>query len=85
MPSDQILKDWRQVRKTQRAAITQTVINRFGKELHIAEENGLTVDECLTECIVKGWRGFKAHWVKQQQPSGVRKAEFDHINGGWKQ
>lgn len=66
LPSDQVLKDWVAMRKRLKANVTQTVINRISKQLHIAFESGLTVDECLSECILRNWRGFEYEWVKNK-------------------
>ena len=62
-PSEAVLKDWMSARKLAKAPITQTVVNSFGNQLKIALENGVTVDECLTDCITRGWKGFKWDWI----------------------
>ncbi len=63
IPEHQILTDWVTQRKNLKAGISQTVITRFGNELTLANQAGLTVDHCLTECVVRGWRGFKSEWL----------------------
>tara|TARA_B100000700_G_scaffold161345_1_gene178672 strand:- start:33910 stop:34809 length:900 start_codon:yes stop_codon:yes gene_type:complete len=63
MPNDQTLNDWLAMRKRLKANVTQTVVNRFAKQLHLAVQNGLTVDDCLGECVVRNWRGFEYAWV----------------------
>lgn len=63
MPSDQVFADWKTVRKRHKAEITQTVIDAFGKELHEAVRLGISVDRCITECVVRGWRGFRVSWL----------------------
>ncbi|MCH1926892.1 helix-turn-helix domain-containing protein [Shewanella sp. C32] len=62
-PSAQILKDWLAVRKAKKAPFTQTVINRLAKHLHQAAQHGLSVDECLGQCAVRGWVGFEFGWL----------------------
>lgn len=70
-PDQQILKDWLSHRKQIKAPVSQTVINSFGKELGIAVGNHFTVDQCLEECMNRGWRGFKAEWmIGKIQPRG---------------
>lgn len=84
MPDQQILSDWIQHRKTNKAPVSQTVLNTFGKELHLAAQMGFSVDECLSESITRGWRGFKAQWMlnaqntnnQRQQP--IRQDGFAH-------
>ena len=65
MPDQQILDDWLAFRKS-KAPVSQTVINTFGKELHLAAEQGFDVDDCLATCVTRGWRGFKAEWMTNQ-------------------
>lgn len=62
-PSSQVLQDWLAVRKAKKAPFTQTVINRLAKHLHQAAQHGLSVDECLSECAVRGWVGFEFAWL----------------------
>lgn len=63
MPSDQLLADWKALRKRHKADITQTVITGVGKQLREAAKNGFTVEQCFEEWICRGWRGFKAEWM----------------------
>ena len=63
MPNDELFAEWRQLRKRKKAAISQTVINRVGKELHKAASSGFTVDQCFEQWIYKGWSGFEAEWM----------------------
>lgn len=70
MPSEQTLEDWTAMRKRLKAHVSQTVITRFSKELHLAVSAGVSVDECLAECVTRNWRGFKYEWMAKQQNSG---------------
>ena len=70
MPNDELMEEWKSLRKRKRAAISQTVINRVGKELHKASSAGFTVDQCFEQWIYKGWSGFEAEWMSN---SGVKK------------
>ena len=74
MPSEQLMGEWKQLRKRLKAGVTQTVINRTGKELHIAVKAGFTVDQCFEQWVYKGWRGFEADWMlggRQQKTNNV--------------
>ena len=64
MPDDQILKDWLKARAKARAVHSQTAINAIGKELQKAVAMGYTVNQCGEEAATRGWRGFKAEWMK---------------------
>lgn len=50
-------------RKASRAVITPTVIAQIQKEANLA---GWTLEQALTECAARGWRSFKADWVKKE-------------------
>ena len=50
-------------RKTSRAVITPSVIRSIQKE---ADKAGWSLEQALAECAARGWRGFKAAWVKEQ-------------------
>ena len=63
LPSNQIFDDWIAMRKTKKASVSQTVINNFGKQFQIAFDHGLSVDDCLSECITRNWQGFKYSWI----------------------
>lgn len=65
--------DWVQLRKTKRAAVTQTVINSSRKEAELA---GLSFEEFLTEWCLRGYQGLKAEWLlkeKQKAPAAPTK------------
>lgn len=62
-PSEQVLNDWLKMRKRQKADVSQTVINRLAREFKKAAARGMTVDDCLSECVTRNWRGFELNWV----------------------
>lgn len=63
LPSKQVMSDWLALRKQKRSPITQTVVNQFGKQFVEAAKHGLSVEDCLTECVTRGWAGFKCEWL----------------------
>ncbi len=63
MPDQQTLQDWLSMRRRLKANVSQTVVNRFGSELKKAVRSGLTVDDCLSECVARNWKGFKLEWM----------------------
>jgi len=81
MPTPQVFKDWKSMRSRMRAPVTQTVINRLAKQFKLAEHNGFTVDDCLGECLVRGWRGFEADWMKSPKggKNGNKHLTFDEM------
>jgi hypothetical protein len=72
MPKQQTLDDWLAMRKRIKADVSQTVVDQFGKQFHLAAEQGITVDQCLAECIASNWRGFKFAWLKNQEAIHAR-------------
>lgn len=68
-PSSQVFDDWLAMRKRIKADVSQTVVDQFGKQFHLAAAEGYTVDDCLSECIASNWRGFKFSWLKNQEAS----------------
>lgn len=87
LPSPQIFNDWVQVRKAKKAAITQTAIERIGKQLHKAVSAGWSVDDALSQAVASGWTGFDATWLKGS-PNGaperinqIANAHQEFLNG----
>jgi len=57
-----IAADWIQSRKQLKAAPTQTAIDAIARE---AAKARIALSDALSMCCQRGWRGFKAEWVKQ--------------------
>ena len=55
-----VWEDFLQIRKKRRAPITDRVIEGLTKEAKIA---GVSLNDALKECVVRGWQSFKADWV----------------------
>lgn len=69
VPNQQVLQDWLTFRKKKRAEVNQTVINRLTKQLRIAASAGFTVDDCLSESMLRGWTGFEYEWLVNARAS----------------
>ena len=73
--SPQVAEDWLKVRKTKKAANTETAFKRIQKEIELS---GLSADECITIAVERSWQGFKAEWLSNyqrqspQRPTGRR-------------
>ena len=63
-PEQQTMADWLAMRKRIKADVTQTVINRLTTELTKAVSAGYTVDQCISECCLRNWRGFQLDWIR---------------------
>lgn len=64
--SEQVWKDFKKLRRTLKAPITDTALTGISRE---AAKAGMTLDAALTMCIERNWRGFKAEWV--EKPRGT--------------
>lgn len=67
--SEQIAKDWMEVRKAKGAANTETSFKSIEREIL---KSGLPADECIRVAVENSWRGFKAEWVLNQQRASAR-------------
>ena len=67
--SVEVWNDFVAQRKKSRAVISETVIKTIAKE---AQKAGWTLEQALAECSARGWRGFKAEWVKEKETSANR-------------
>jgi len=50
-------------RKLSRATVSETVIKSIQRE---ADKAGWPLEQALTEIVARGWRSFKAEWVKDK-------------------
>ena len=67
--SIEVWNDFVAQRKKSKAVISENVINSINKE---AQKAGWTLEQALAECAARGWRGFKADWVKDKQIAANR-------------
>jgi hypothetical protein len=56
----QVVKDFKALRKAKKAAITKTALDGIRRE---AGKAGLSLEGALRACCERGWTGFKAEWV----------------------
>lgn len=79
-PNEQTLKDWLAYRKSLKAPVNQTIINRLAKQLGLAVSAGLSVDDCLSESMTRGWKGFEYAWLQNtRSPQGAtRQSKMPH-------
>lgn len=87
--TDQTWSDWLQLRKTLKAAVTQTAIDGINRE---ARRAGYTLEQALVTCCANGWRGFKAEWVQRgqqqmpvqrQQPQSFAQQDREAVMDRW--
>lgn len=64
--SDQVWNDFVKHRKSKKAPITKTAMKGFDRE---AKKAGLSFEEAIIISIERGWRGFKAEWIANDEVS----------------
>jgi uncharacterized protein YdaU (DUF1376 family) len=67
IPND-LWEDFCQHRKALRASLTQTALNGIERE---ALKAGWSLEAALRECVLRGWRGFKAEWVRDKKTDNL--------------
>jgi uncharacterized protein YdaU (DUF1376 family) len=75
--SEDVWRDFCQHRKSVRATVTQTALDGIERE---AKKAGWSLEAALRECVLRGWRGFKADWVNKpvtaKQDAEAKKQEL---------
>jgi hypothetical protein len=58
--TDSVWQDFKAIRKTKKAAITQTAINKIRAQ---AAKAGVSLQIALETCCERGWASFNADWI----------------------
>ena len=87
-PSDDVWSDFVKHRKSVKAPISQTVINRMTKPLFEMTNNNWSVDDVLAEICTRGWKSFKPEWLLKDQVensgfSKVTQKNIQNTMGEW--
>ena len=59
----EIVDDWLKVRKTKKAANTETAFKAICREI---EKSKLTPNDCIKKAVENSWSGFKNEWLQNQ-------------------
>ena len=70
-----VARDWLSLRKAKRLTPTETALAGVNAE---AQKAGVSLDEVLRTCCVRGWGGFKASWLEN---SGDRRLNGSSVAG----
>jgi uncharacterized protein YdaU (DUF1376 family) len=60
---EQIWSDFLALRKVKKAPMTVTALAGIKRE---ADKAGWTLEKAISECVARGWTGFKADWVAEK-------------------
>jgi uncharacterized protein YdaU (DUF1376 family) len=85
--SDVQIEEVRRIRKKNKGGtITQRVADGLAKEFNLALSLGHTVDHLLTEWEMRGWKSFKAEWIKGDNQSLKPTKSFieEHTDKSWR-
>ena len=69
-----VWEDFLAIRKAKRSPLTSTALEAIKRE---AAKAGWTLNQAVTECVARGWQGFKAEWVNKSQAQRAEK--FDPV------
>lgn len=74
--SDQVVADFKALRKQKKAAITKTAMDKIAQE---AVKAGITLEAALQICCSRGWQGFEASWLqpKSGQQGSITSDKFN--------
>lgn len=88
MTSEQVEEVKRIRRKNKGGAITQRVVNGLAKEFELAAKIGWGPEDILSEWELRGWKSFKAEWVKPKGGSfdgmsAISRKNAQNLAGDW--
>ena len=70
-------------KKNKGGSLTQRVINGLAKEFERSRTSGFNTDQILTEWETRGWKSFKADWMKESnKPSSIHTFETQNYTSG---
>jgi len=79
--TDSVWQDWLSLRKTKKAAVTQTALNGIARE---ASKAGVSLQVALETCCARGWTGFKADWLKDKgEQKSFAEKDYDFKRARW--
>lgn len=79
--TDSVWQDWLSLRKTKKAAVTQTAIDGIAKE---ASKAGVSLQTALETCCARGWTGFNAEWLKDKgEQKSFAEKDYDFKRARW--
>ncbi len=78
------IKELKRIRKKNKGgSISQRVANSLSKEFKQSETSGFSIEQCLTEWEVRGWKSFKAEWMKSNNFNQSNQPDFSDDSTDW--
>jgi hypothetical protein len=79
--TDIVWQDWLTLRKTKKAAVTQTALDGIIREAGKAK---ISLQAALETCCARGWTGFKADWLKDKgEQKSFAEKDYDFKRARW--
>lgn len=79
-PSEQVWTDYKKMRSTKLAWLTQTIVDHVGKVLDELYRGGYLVNQVLALATVRNWIGLEVHWVVNNYASSARAPPQQFLN-----
>ena len=88
MTDEQIAEVKRIRKKTKGGALTQRVVNSLAAEFELAAKIGWGPEDILSEWELRGWKSFKAEWIKPKGGSfdgmsAISRKNAQNLMGEW--
>ncbi len=74
---DSVWEDFKKLRQTKKAPITETALNGIRRE---ADKANIPLTRALEICCERGWTGFKAEWMKNERNKNAKQQLIDEYN-----
>jgi len=74
--TESVWQDWITLRKSKKAAVTQTALDGIERE---ARKAGVSLQTALETCCARGWTGFKAEWMEEKLTANQKAANNLHV------
>lgn len=67
LPTLETMRQWLKVRKTKRATNSQIAMDDVCEQMLLAEQQGVSAEDCIRYAVKKSWSGFKIEWIANEQ------------------
>lgn len=76
--SEATADQWLAVRAAKKLVNTELALKATMDEIR---KSGHSAEQCIRECVIRSWAGFKAEWLEREQNGGSRGARPEKLSG----
>lgn len=76
--SEATADQWLAVRAAKKLVNTELALKATMDEIR---KSGHSAEQCIRECVIRSWGGFKAEWLEREQNGGSRGARPEKLSG----